>query len=92
MFAAFVCPPMVYLAILGISSISDLMTSQIGIRMGKKHIDWNKNKTWEGTIAGTITTFIISLFFIGLYWSLIFSIIFSSYEFTDIKSAPDNSV
>ncbi|MFX1365051.1 MAG: hypothetical protein ACFFCE_02600 [Promethearchaeota archaeon] len=80
MFAAFICPPMVFLAILGISSISDLMTSQIGIRMGKKHISWNQDKTWEGTIAGTITTFIISFFFVGLFWSLIFSIIFLGFD------------
>ncbi|MFX1500919.1 MAG: hypothetical protein ACFFDH_08145 [Promethearchaeota archaeon] len=80
MFAAFICPPMVFLAILGISSIGDLMTSQIGIRIGIKHISWNQDKTWEGTLAGTITTFIISFFFIGLFWSLIFCIIFFGFD------------
>ncbi len=88
MFAAFICPPMVYLAILGISSISDLMTSQIGIRWGKKHIAWNQDKTWEGTIAGMITTFIMSFFFVGLFWSLIFSIIF--FEFDMLTNKPIN--
>lgn len=80
MFAAFICPPMVYLAILGTSSISDLMTSQIGIRWGKRHISWNPDKTWEGTIAGMISTFIISFFFLGLFWSLIFCIIFLGFD------------
>ena len=88
MFAAFICPPIVYIAILGISSISDLMTSQIGIRLGKKHIVWNQDKTWEGTIAGTITTFVMSFFFIGLYWSIIFSIIF--FEFDTLTNKPIN--
>jgi len=88
MFAAFICPPMVYIAILGISSISDLMTSQIGIRLGKKHIDWNQVKTWEGTIAGTITTFVMSFFFVGLFWSLIFSIIF--FEIDMLTNKPIN--
>ncbi len=76
MFAAFTSPPMIFFAILGISSISDLMTSQIGIRYGKSHIAWNKKKTWEGTIAGTLITFIICFLFIGIFWSLIFSIVF----------------
>ncbi len=80
MFASFICPPMVFLAILGISSIGDLMTSQIGIRIGKKHISWNQDKTWEGALAGIITTFIISFFFIGLFWSIIFCIIFFAFD------------
>ncbi|MFX1328376.1 MAG: hypothetical protein ACFE91_09625 [Promethearchaeota archaeon] len=84
MFAAFICPPMVLFAILGISSISDLMTSQIGIRFGKKHILWNQNKTWEGTIAGTLTTFFLCFFFIGFLWSLIFTLLFLLIDiFTD---------
>lgn len=76
MFAAFICPPMVYFAILGMSGIGDLMTSQVGIRFGNKHIVWNKKKTWEGTIAGTITSFLICYMFVGLLWSIIFSICF----------------
>lgn len=80
MFASFTCPPMVFFAILGMSSISDLMTSQIGIRFGKRHISWNQNKTWEGTIAGTIVSFIICSFFMGFYWSLIFSFVFLVFD------------
>lgn len=71
MFAAFLCPPMVFFAILGMSSIGDLMTSQIGIRYGKKHISWNINKTYEGTLAGTIISFIICLIFIGPFYGLL---------------------
>ncbi len=71
MFAAFLCPPMVFFAILGMSSIGDLMTSQIGIRYGKRHISWNPNKTYEGTLAGTITSFIICIIFIGPFYGMI---------------------
>ena len=71
MFAAFLCPPMVFFAILGISSLGDLMTSQIGIRYGKKHISWNPNKTYEGTLAGTIASFIICVIFIGPFYGLL---------------------
>jgi len=76
MFVAFICPPMIFFAILGISSIADLMTSQIGIRYGKHRISWNEKKTWEGTITGTLIAFIICFFFVGLFWSIMFSITF----------------
>ena len=80
MFAAFISPPMILLAILGIGSISDLITSQVGIRYGKTHISWNKRKTWEGTIAGTLITFVICFFFIGIVWSFIFSIVYLIFD------------
>ncbi len=84
MFAAFVCPPMVFFMILGTGSISDLMTSQIGIRFGKTHIKWNKNKTWEGAIAGTLVTLVLGLLFVGILWSLIFTLTFLFIDiFTD---------
>ena len=76
MFASFLCPPMVYFAILGMSSIADLMTSQIGIRYGRRKIKINGSKTWEGTLAGCITCFIICFFFIGILWTLIFTLVF----------------
>jgi dolichol kinase len=71
MFAAFLCPPMVFFAILGMSSIGDLMTSQVGIRYGKRQISWNPKKTYEGTLAGTITSLIISVIFIGPLYGMI---------------------
>ncbi|MHA1271830.1 MAG: hypothetical protein ACTSQP_02240 [Promethearchaeota archaeon] len=84
MFASFLCPPMVYFAILGMSGIADLTTSQVGIRWGKHRIKWNKKKTWEGNIAGTIVAFIICFPFIGIIWSIIFAIAFQSFDlFTD---------
>ena len=76
MFAAFFCPPMVFYAILGMSSIGDLMASQVGIRYGKHQIRWNPHKTWEGTIAATIFCFLTCFFFIGFIWSVIFSTTF----------------
>ncbi|MHA1931149.1 MAG: hypothetical protein ACW96X_01340 [Promethearchaeota archaeon] len=85
MFAAFISPPMIFFAILGIGSISDLITSQIGIRYGKKHISWNQKKTWEGTIAGALITFVICFLFIGIFWSLIFSIVYIIFDIVTNK-------
>ncbi|MFW9950456.1 MAG: hypothetical protein ACFFKA_10080 [Candidatus Thorarchaeota archaeon] len=80
MFAAFITPPMVFFAILGISSISDLLTSQIGIRYGKSKIKWNQEKSWQGTFAGILSCFIISLLFIGIVWAIIFTLGFLVFD------------
>jgi len=80
MFAALFCPPMVFFSILGMSSIADLMTSQIGIRYGKARIHWNNDKTWEGTIAGVFICFIICFFFIGVIWASIFTLCFLLFD------------
>lgn len=80
MFASFLVPPMVCFAILGISAISDLMASQIGIKFGKKHIKWNGDKTWEGAVAGFISSLAICYFFMGIIWALIFSIAFLTFD------------
>lgn len=76
MFAALLSPPMIFFAILGISTIADLTASQIGIRYGKNHIKFNHNKTWEGTIAGSIASFLVSFPFVGHIWALIFTFVF----------------
>jgi len=88
MFAAFLCPPMVFFAILGMSSIGDLMTSQIGIRYGKRHISWNTNKTYEGTLAGTIISFIICVIFIGPFYGMLLAGAFMIFDM--ITSKPIN--
>jgi len=85
MFASLISPPMVLFSILGICSISDLMTSQIGIRFGKNHIKWNNNKTWEGTIAGILSAFIICFIFVGWEWALIFTVIFFTFDVLTLK-------
>ncbi len=92
LFAAFLCPPMVFLAILGMAGIADLMTSQIGIRFGKHRIKWNNKKTWEGAIAGTITCVVLCFFFVGIVWAIIFAIVFTIIDLATNKpiNASDN--
>ena len=76
MFAAFICPPMAFFAILAMSSVGDLVPSQVGIRYGKIQIPWNKKKTFEGTIAGTLASFFFCFFFVGFIFALIFATAF----------------
>jgi len=92
LFAAFLCPPMVFLAILGMASLADLMTSQVGIRFGKHRIKWNNKKTWEGAIAGTITCLVLCFFFVGIVWAIIFAFVFTIIDLGTNKplNASDN--
>jgi dolichol kinase len=80
MVAALITPPMVFLTILGMSSLADLATSQVGIRYGKNKIKWNNEKSWQGSIAGIIVCFIICTLFIGIYWALIFTFAFFIFD------------
>lgn len=76
MFAAFICPPMAFFAILAMSSIGDLIPSQVGMRYGRTHIIWNRRKTFEGTLAGTIGSFILCYIFVGLFYAIILALAF----------------
>ncbi len=80
MVAALITPPMVFLTILGMSSLADLATSQVGIRYGKNKIKWNNDKSWQGAFAGIVASFIICMLFIGIYWAFIFTIAFFIFD------------
>jgi len=80
MVAALITPPMVFLTILGMSSLADLATSQVGIRYGKNKIKWNNEKSWQGALAGIIACFIICTLLIGIYWAFIFTIAFFIFD------------
>jgi len=80
MVATLITPPMVFLTILGMSSLADLATSQVGIRYGKNKIKWNNEKSWQGAIAGIIACFILCTLFVGIYWALIFTFAFFIFD------------
>jgi len=88
MVAALITPPMVFLTILGMSSLADLATSQVGIRYGKNKIKWNNEKSWQGAIAGIIACFILCTLFIGIYWAFILS--FAFFIFDVLTNKPFN--
>ena len=80
MVAALITPPMVFLTILGMSSLADLATSQVGIRYGKNKIKWNKEKSWQGAIAGVIVCVVLCTLLVGIYWAIIFTIAFFIFD------------
>ena len=76
LFAATFLPPLPFFAIISMSSIGDLVASQVGMRTKHYPIKWNKNKCWEGTISSTIVSFFLSYFFLGFIWAFLFAILF----------------
>jgi len=88
MVAALITPPMVFLTILGMSSLADLATSQVGIRYGKNKIKWNNEKSWQGAIAGVIACLILCTLFVGIYWAIIFT--FAFFIFDVLTNKPFN--
>jgi len=76
LFAATFLPPLPFFAVISMSSIGDLVASQVGMRTKHYPIKWNKNKCWEGTISSTIVSFFLSYFFLGFIWAFFFAILF----------------
>ncbi|MHA1729094.1 MAG: hypothetical protein ACTSWY_10220 [Promethearchaeota archaeon] len=76
-FTAFLLPPVLSIAIIGVSSIGDSLSSQIGLRFGKKiKISVNPLKSWIGAIAGATGSFLIGILFLGPIYGLVVAITF----------------
>ena len=76
MVAALITPPMVFLTILGMSSLADLATSQVGIRYGKNKIKWNNENSEIFHLRFLEEELILCTLFLGTYWAIIFSFAF----------------
>jgi len=76
LFAAIFLPPLPFFAVISMSSIGDLVASQVGMRTGRCRIKWNNKKCWEGTLSGTVVSFFLSYIFIGFFWAFFFAILF----------------
>ena len=79
---AITVPPLLLLGILCLGCFADPAASMVGMNFGKHKIKWNQ-KTWEGTIAGLLATFISMIWFVGPIYALFGTIIFG---ITDLLS------
>ncbi|TFG04254.1 MAG: hypothetical protein EU536_04960 [Promethearchaeota archaeon] len=58
LFAVVVFPPPIAMAVIAISALGDATATIVGVTKGKRKIRPGiSNKTWEGTIAGTVASF-----------------------------------
>jgi dolichol kinase len=75
-FAAFILPPLYSIAILGVTTIGDLLASQIGMRFGRSKIRINPHKSKAGRLAGTLGSLVITTIFIGPFFGIAAAFIF----------------
>ncbi len=67
------------LAVLAIVSAGDAFSTLVGIR-GKHPLFWNKNKTWEGTIAFVLAAAIASLPFLSFHAAIAYCVLAAAIE------------
>lgn len=76
-FSSFILPPLLAITVMGVVFIGDAAASQFGMRWGKIKIKINPKKSWIGTIAGAIVSFLVSVFFIGVIYGIITAVVFA---------------
>lgn len=75
LFASIILPPLLFFASLCLGSFADPMASLIGMKFGKRRYKWI-SKTLEGTVAGAITAFITTIWFVGPVYAAVASFCF----------------
>ncbi len=82
-------PMDIALASILILSFGDSVSHIYGTLVGKKGLPWNKKKTIEGTIYGTITATLASSIIINPLYALIASISAMGFESIEIKTGEE---
>ncbi len=76
LYASLLSPPTLLLGIFALFTFGDTMAATIGIRIGKHKIKVNPKKSWEGTIAGFLASFLIAVPFVGWEWGFAGALLF----------------
>ena len=74
--AAWILPPLPFLAAMCLGSFADPIASIIGMKFGHKRYSWN-GKSIEGTIAGMVMAFGTMIVLVGWIYALIGSVVFA---------------
>jgi dolichol kinase len=76
-----------FAATISTTSLGDMMAALIGRKFGHKKWKFNKDKSYAGSFAGAMTTFIMSYIFVGEILAIVAVIVFL---FTDLALAKVN--
>lgn len=63
-------------SMIGILCFADSAASLFGRKYGKHKLQFNKTKSWEGSIAGFIVCLIVTFPLVGFIWGLVASLVF----------------
>jgi len=76
LFAAIFLYPVPLFSIIGILCFADTAASLFGRKYGKHKLQFNRTKSWEGSIAGFIICLIVTFLLVGFIWGLVASLVF----------------
>ena len=76
MFAAIFVYPIPLFSIIGILCFADAAASLFGRKYGRHKLQFNKTKSWEGSIGGFIISLIVTVLIVGPIWGLVASVVF----------------
>ena len=73
-FATILFEPTIAIAAISVLSLADALSTLIGSYYGKHKLHINRNKTYEGSSAFLITSFLVLLFFVNPFKALIVAV------------------
>lgn len=76
LFAAIFLYPVPLFSIIGILCFGDSAASLFGRKYGKHKLQFNRTKSWEGSIAGLLVCFVVTFLLVGFIWGLVASLVF----------------
>ncbi|NVM54777.1 MAG: hypothetical protein HWN66_13830 [Candidatus Helarchaeota archaeon] len=90
-FASTFLYPIPLFSIIGILCFADTAASLFGRKYGKHRLQFNKTKSWEGSLAGFLVCLLVTVLFVGPIWGLVASIVFFVIDgITPVLSLSDN--
>ncbi|TFG05987.1 MAG: hypothetical protein EU536_00155 [Promethearchaeota archaeon] len=76
MFAATFLYPIPVFSVIGILCFADTAASLFGRKFGTHKLQFNKSKSWEGSIAGFAVSLLVTILIVGPIWGLVASVVF----------------
>ena len=76
LFSSIFLYPVPLFSIIGILCFADTAASLFGRKYGTHKLQFNRTKSWEGSIAGFIVCLIVTFVLVGFVWGLVASIVF----------------
>ena len=73
-FATVLFEPTIAIASISVLSLADSMSTLIGVHYGKHKLHINKNKTYEGSSAFLLTSFLVLLFFLNPFKAFVIAL------------------
>ncbi|MHA1358844.1 MAG: diacylglycerol/polyprenol kinase family protein [Candidatus Helarchaeota archaeon] len=68
--------PVPFFSIIGILCFADTAASLVGRKYGRHKIQFNRTKSWEGSIGGIAVCLLVTILFVGPIWGIAATLVF----------------